>query len=48
MVSFAFHKLIGFIRSHVFIFAFVSLTLGDRLKKSPVIYVREYFDCSFL
>ena len=48
MVSFAFQKLIGFIRSHVFIFAFVSITLGDRLKKSPVIYVREYFGYIFL
>ena len=29
MVSFAVQKLISFIRSHLFIFAFISLALGD-------------------
>ena len=33
MVSFAMQKLLGLIRSHLFIFAFISLALGDRSKK---------------
>ena len=33
VVSFAVLKLLSLIRSHLFIFAFVSITLGDRLKK---------------
>ena len=33
MVSFAVQKLLSFMRSHLFIFAFVSFALGDRCKK---------------
>ena len=33
MVSFAVQKLLSLIRSHLFIFAFVSITVGDRSKK---------------
>ena len=33
MVSFAMQKLLSLIRSHLFIFVFISITLGDRSKK---------------
>ena len=33
MVFFAVQKLLSLIRSHLFIFAFISFTLGDRFKK---------------
>ena len=33
IVSFAMQKLLSLIRSHLFIFAFISFTLGDRFKK---------------
>ena len=33
MVSFAVQKLLSLIRSHLFIFALISITLGDRSKK---------------
>ena len=33
MVSFAVQKLLSLIRSHLFIFAFISFTLGDGAKK---------------
>ena len=33
MVSFAVQKLLGLIRSHLFIFAFISFTLGDGSKE---------------
>ena len=33
MVSFAVQKLISLVRSHLFIFAFISFALGDRSKK---------------
>ena len=33
MVSFAVQKFLSLIRSHLFIFVFISITLGDRLKK---------------
>ena len=33
MVSFAVQKLLSLIRSHLFIFVFISITLGDGLKK---------------
>ena len=39
MVSFAVQKLLSLIRSHLFIFAFISFALGDRSKK---ILLREY------
>ena len=32
MVSFAVQKLLSLIRSHLFIFAFISIILGDRVK----------------
>ena len=37
-------KLIGLIRSHLFIFVFISITLGDRPKKTGMIYVIECFE----
>ena len=44
MVSFAVQKLLSLIRSHLFIFAFISITLGDRSKKDiTVIYIRVFF-----
>ena len=44
MVSFAVQKLLSLIRSHLFIFAFISITLGDESKKKiAVIYVKECF-----
>ena len=33
MVSFAVQKLLGFIRSHLFIFVFISISLGGRSKR---------------
>ena len=33
IVSFAVQKLLSFIRSHLFIFVFISITLGGGLKK---------------
>ena len=40
MVSFAVEKLLSLIRSHLFIFVFVSFVLGDRSKKNTAtIYV---------
>ena len=43
MVSFAMQKLLSLIRSHLFIFAFISFTfLGDRSKTYiAVIYIKE-------
>ena len=42
MVSFAVQKLLSLIRSHLFIFAFVSFALGDGSKKNiAAIYVKE-------
>ena len=41
MVSFAVQKVLGLIRSHLFVF--ISITLGDRSKKIIVmIYVRVF------
>ena len=41
MVSFAVQKLLTLITTHLFIFAFISLALGDRSKKNIVmIYVK--------
>ena len=40
MVSFAVQQLLSLIRTHLFIFAFISLALGDRAKKNiAMIYV---------
>ena len=42
IVSFAMQKLLSLIRSYLCIFVFISMILGDRLKKIiAVIYVRE-------
>ena len=43
MVSFAVQKLVSLIRSHLFIFVFIFITLGDWPKKIGSIYVRECF-----
>ena len=42
MVSFAVQKLLSLIRLHLFIFAFISFTLGDRSQKNiAAIYVKD-------
>ena len=42
MSSFVVQKLLSLIRSHLFIFAFISITLGDGSKKNiVVVYVTE-------
>ena len=41
-VSFAVQKLLSLIRSHLFIFVFISIALGDGSKKDiAVIYIKE-------
>ena len=42
MVSFAVQKLISLIKSHLFIFAFISIALGDWPKKTLVGFILEY------
>ena len=43
MVPFAMQKLLSLIRFHLFICAFLSLSLGDnRSKKYYMIYVKQY------
>ena len=41
MVSFAVQKLISLIRSHLFIFPFISTALGDWLKKALILFMSE-------
>ena len=42
MVSFAMQKLLSFIKSHLFIFVFIFITLGGGSKKDlAAIYVKE-------
>ena len=50
MVSFAVQNILSLIKSHLFIFVFIFITLGDRLKKKDiaVIYVREWSAYVFL
>ena len=49
IVSFAVQKLLSFIRSHLFIFVFISISLGGgSLEDLAVIYVRECFAYVFL
>ena len=49
MVSFAVQKLVSLIRSHLSIFAFISIALGEWVKKVlAVIYVKECTSCVFL
>ena len=43
IVSFVVQKLLSFIRSHLFIFAFISNILGGGSEDPAVIYVRECF-----
>ena len=44
MVSFAVQKLLSLIRSYLFIFTFISITLGDGSKKDiTAIYIRVFF-----
>ena len=43
MVSFAVQKLWGLISSHLFIFVFISITLGGGSKKDLVVYVKDIF-----
>ena len=45
MVSFAVKKLLSLIRSHLFIFAFVSITLADRFEKTPLQFMSVFFLC---
>ena len=42
MVSFAVQKLLSLIRFHLFIFAFISIALGDRSKKTLVRFMSEH------
>ena len=49
MLSFVVPKLLSLIKSHLFIFALISFTLGDRYKKTiAAIYVKEYSAYVFL
>ena len=48
IVSFIVQKLLSFIRSHLFIFAFISTTLGGGSENPAVIFVRECFAYVFL
>ena len=49
MVSFAVQKLLSLIKSHLFIFVFISFTLGGGSKKDlAVVYVKECFSYIFL
>ena len=49
IVCFIVQKLLSLIKSHLFIFAFISITLGGASIEDPaVIYVRECFACIFL
>ena len=42
MVSFTVQKFLSLVRSHLFIFVFISITLGDGSKKNiAVIYITE-------
>ena len=45
MVSFAVKKLLSLIRSHLFIFAFVSITLADRFEKIPLQFMSVFCLC---
>ena len=48
MVSFALQKLLSFIRSHLFIFYFISISLGGGSKKILLCYVIECSTYIFL
>ena len=48
VVSFAMQKLLSLIRSHLFIFAFISIILGGESEDLAVIYVLQCSACFFL
>ena len=49
MVSLAVQELLSLVRSHLFIFVFISISLGGgSLEDLAVIYVRECSACVFL
>ena len=49
MVSFAVQKLLSLIRSHLFIFVFIFITLGGGIEKDlAAIYVKECLAYVFL
>ena len=41
MISFAMQKLLSLIKFHLFIFVFISFTLGNRSENTALIYVKE-------
>ena len=47
MVSFAVQKFLSLIRPHLFIFAFISIALGDWPKKTLVQFMSENVLCVF-
>ena len=48
MISFAVQKLLRLIRSHLFVFVFISIILGDESKKDTgEVNVKEYLACVF-
>ena len=47
MASFDVQELWSSIRSHLFIFIFISITLRDIQNIIAVIYVKEYYACVF-
>ena len=48
IVFFAVQKLLSLIRSHFFIFVFISITLGDGVKTSMAVTYQRAFCLSFL
>ena len=48
MVSFAVQKLLSLINSHLFIFVFISVTLGGGLKKVLLWFMSKSFSYVFL
>ena len=41
IASFAMQKLLSLISSHLFIFAFISITLGDESKNVAAVYIKK-------
>ena len=48
IVSFVVQKVLSLIRSHLFIFVFISIILGGGSEDLAVIYVRQCSACVFL
>ena len=48
MVSFGMQKLFSLIRSHLFIFVFISIALGGESKDLASVYLKEYSAYVFL